>query len=181
MGGAHQLVVVAVGAVDDNAERHAAAVSQHGALDPALGSVCWIWPGFPPHRGAPCPLPHPAPAMSSRCRSCRRRPEVPCARTLRTPQPRLIPGSGDAPMRKSRFRSPAALSTGIRSAIRRRSRPSPPGPARAGYGSRAYAAVVAEEASPSSSTTRQEAASRHRGQAASWSSELLSSPSFRCR
>lgn len=40
--GAHQLVVVAVDAIDDNVERHAATVSQYGALDPAFGPICWI-------------------------------------------------------------------------------------------------------------------------------------------
>src|SRR3954451_14374173 len=48
----HELVVVAVRAVDDHAERNAAAVGQHGALDPALAAVGWVAAGFSPPNGA---------------------------------------------------------------------------------------------------------------------------------
>src|SRR3954447_4996017 len=50
----HELVVVAFLAVDDRAERNAAAVGQHGALDPALAAVDWVAAGFfPTQRGLP--------------------------------------------------------------------------------------------------------------------------------
>ena len=51
-GLAHQLVVVAVGAVDGHRERHPAAVGQLRALHPAFSSVCRIRAGlFPTKRG----------------------------------------------------------------------------------------------------------------------------------
>src|SRR5436305_14392630 len=44
----HELVVVPVGPVDDHAERDAAGVGQHGALDAALAAVGWVAAGFSP-------------------------------------------------------------------------------------------------------------------------------------
>src|SRR3712207_4868258 len=92
-GGAHQLVVVAVGPVDHRPEGQAAAVGQPRGLDPALAPVRRVGAGFPPRRAAPCPSPRPAPATSSRCRAGHRRPASPRARTPRTPRPGPIPGT----------------------------------------------------------------------------------------
>src|SRR5215210_4706276 len=125
-GGAHQLVVVAVGPVDRRPEGDAAAVGQHRALDPALAPVRRIGPGFSPRRAGPCPSPRPAPATSNRCRAGRRRPAAPRARTPRTPRPGSSPGTAGAPRTTSRCPSLSGRSTGTPSAARRRSRPSPP-------------------------------------------------------
>src|SRR4051794_2067897 len=70
----HERVIVSVGTVDDHAERNAAGVGQHGALDPALAAVGWIAAGFFPRPTEPSPSPHRVPAKSSRCRRTRRRP-----------------------------------------------------------------------------------------------------------
>ncbi len=51
-GLAHQLMVVAIGAVDHGPEGDAAAVGQQRAFDPALASVGRIAAGFPPPSGA---------------------------------------------------------------------------------------------------------------------------------
>src|SRR5918998_770255 len=110
-GGAHQLVVVAVGAVDRRPEGDAAAVGQHRPLDPALAAVRRIAPGFSPRPGALCPSPRPAPTTSSRCRAGRRRPAAPRARTPRRPRPGSIPGSADVPRTTSRASSPGVHST----------------------------------------------------------------------
>src|SRR3712207_8351974 len=146
-GGAHQLVVVAVGPVDGRPEGDAAAVGQHRALHPALAPVRRVGAGFSPRRAGPCPSPRPAPATSSRSRPGRRRPAAPCARTPRTPRRGSIPGTAGAPRRTSRCPSPGARSTGSPSAARRRSRPSPPGPAPAGCGSPAGASRSEEHTS----------------------------------
>src|SRR3954454_5369478 len=104
---AHQLVVGAVGPVDDHPEGDAASVGQQRALDPALAPVGRIAAGFFPHPAAPCPSPRPAPAMSSQCLAARHKPAVPRARMLRTRPPRPIPESADAPRRTSRSQSRA--------------------------------------------------------------------------
>src|SRR5215213_4404440 len=160
-GGAHQLVVVAVGPVDRRPDGHAAAVGQHRALDPALAAVRRVGAGFSPRRAGPCPSPRPAPATPNRCRAGRRRPAAPRARTPRTPRPRSTPGSAGGPKTTSRCPSHSGRSTGTPSAARRRSRPSPPGPAPAGYGSPAGASAAVAAAAPSSPTARPAAASRH--------------------
>jgi hypothetical protein len=175
-GGAHQLVVVAVGAIDHRPEGHAAAVGQHRTLDPALAPVRRVGAGFSPRRAAPCPPPRPAPATSNRCRAGRRTPASPCARTPRTPRPGSIPGSADGPRTRSRASSPAAHSTDNPCAARRRSRPSRSGPAPAGCGSPAGASGAAAAAVPSRPTARPAAAS-HRPERAASSSFDQSSPS----
>ena len=45
--GVHQFVAAGVGAIDDNAERHTATISQHGARDPALSPTGLNGPSFP--------------------------------------------------------------------------------------------------------------------------------------
>src|SRR5215212_3432373 len=147
-GGAHQLMVVAVGPVDHRPEGDAAAVGQHRALDPALAPVRRVGAGFPPRRAGPCPSPRPAPATPNRCRAGRRRPAAPRARTPRTPRPRPTPGSAGGPRRTSRCPSPGARSTGTPSAARRRSRPPRSGPAPAGCGSPAGAPAAVAAAAP---------------------------------
>src|SRR5919112_6164840 len=176
-GGAHQLVVVAVGPVDRRPERHAAAVGQHRALHPALAPVRRVGAGFPPRPAAPCPSPRPAPATSNRCREGRRRPAAPRARTPRTPRPRSTPGSAGGPKTTSRCPSLSGRSTGTPSAARRRSRPSPPGPAHAGCGSPAGASAAVAAAAPSSPTARPAAASRHPKRAVSSASARSFPPS----
>ena len=69
----HQLVVVAVGAVDHLSERHAVAIGQHRVLDATFASIGGIAPGFSPPSGA-LPIVLPAPATSTRCLAGRRRP-----------------------------------------------------------------------------------------------------------
>src|SRR3954447_8237491 len=86
-GLAHQLVVVAIGAVDHHPEGHAAPISQQRALDPALAPIGRIGAGFFPHRAAPCPSPRPAPAMSTQCLAARHRPTAPRARRRQKPLP----------------------------------------------------------------------------------------------
>src|ERR671912_990240 len=110
-GGAHQLVVVAVGPVDGRPEGDAAAVGQHRALHPALAAIRRIGPGFSPRRAGPCPSPRPAPATSNRCREGRRRPAAPRARPPRTPRPRSTPGSGGGPRTTNRCPSRSGRST----------------------------------------------------------------------
>lgn len=51
-GLAHQHVVVAVGGVDHRRQRHAAAIRQHRAFDPAFAAIRWIAAGFFPPKGA---------------------------------------------------------------------------------------------------------------------------------
>src|SRR5215212_3427971 len=170
-GGAHQLVVVAVGAVDRRPEGDAAAVGQHRALDPTLAPVRRVAAGFSPRRAAPCPSPRPAPARSNRCREGRRRPAAPRARTPRTPRRGSIPGTAGAPRRTSRASSLAGHSTGTPYAARRRWRPSPPGLAPAGCGSPAGASAAMARAAPSSPRAHPAAASRRPERVALSSSE----------
>src|SRR5918998_3583093 len=175
-GGAHRLVVVAVGPVDRGPEGDAAAVGQHRALPPALAAVRRVGAGFSPRRAGPCPSPRPAPATSNRSRPGRRRPAAPCARTPRTPRPRSTPGSAGGPRTTSRCPSLSRRSTGTPSAARRGSRPSRSGPAPAGCGSPAGASGAAAAADPSPPTARPAAAS-HRPERAASSSFDQSSPS----
>src|SRR3954462_13307857 len=120
---AHQLVVVAVGPVDDHSEGDAASVGQQRALAPALAPVGRIAAGFFPHPAAPCPSPRPAPAMSTQCLAARHRPAAPCARRRQTRPPLPTPGNAGAPRMTSRYGSRAEHSTDIRCAAQRRSRP----------------------------------------------------------
>src|SRR5918997_234071 len=166
-GGAHQLVVVAVGPADRRPEGHAAAVGQHRALHPALAPVRRVGAGFSPRPGALCPSPRPAPATSNRCREGSRRPAAPRARTPRTPRRGSSPGSAGGPRTTSRCPSLSGRSTGTPSAARRRWRPSRSGPAPAGCGSPAGASAAVAAAAPSSPTARPAAASRHPGCAVS--------------
>ncbi len=177
-GGTHQLVVVAVGAVDRSPERHAAAVGQQRALDPALAPIRRVVAGFSPRPAAPCPSPRPAPATSNRCRAGRRRPAALRARTPRTPRQPATPGSAGAPRKTSESWFLAARSTGSPSAARRRSRPSPPGPAHAGCGSPEDASAAAAAVAPSSPTARPAAASRRPEHAVSSASDQSFSPSI---
>src|SRR5215210_7173807 len=167
-GSAHQLVVIAVRPVDRRPERDAAAVGEQRTLDPALAPVGGVGAGFSPRRAGPCPSPRPAPATSSRSRTARRRPAALRARTPRTPRPPSIPGSAGAPRRTSRVSSPATRSIGSPCATRRRWRPSPPGPAPAGCGSRAGAWAAPAGAAPSWSRARPAGANRRPGRA-DWS------------
>src|SRR5215213_1766083 len=160
-GGAHQLVVVAVGPVDGRPERHAAAVGQHRALHPALAAVGRVAAGFSPRRAAPCPSRRPGPTKSGRCPAARRRPAGPRARTPRRPRPRPTPGSAGAPRRPGRSWSRAAHPTGTPSAARRRSHPSPRGPAPAGCGTPAHALAAAATAAPSRPKAHPAAANHH--------------------
>jgi hypothetical protein len=162
----HQLVIVAVGPVDGGPERDAAAVGQHQALHPALAAVGGVAAGFFPHPAAPCPSPRPRPAKPSQCPAARRRPAGPRARRPRTPRRRPTPGTVGAPTTRSRSSSRAVPSTGMPSAARRRSHPSPHGPAPAGCGSPAGVAVVAAATAPSWPRVRPATASRHPERAA---------------
>src|SRR3712207_2203324 len=177
-GGAHQLVVVAVGPVDRRPEGHAAAVGQHQALDPALAPVGGVAAGFSPRPAGPCPSPRPAPAKSSRSRPGRRRPAALRARTPRTSRPRATPGIAGAPRRTSRSSSRAARSTGSPCAARRRWRPSPPGPAPAGCGSPEDASAAAAAVAPSWPRARPAAASRRPEHAVPSASDQSFSPSI---
>src|SRR6195952_174500 len=177
-GLAHQLVVIAVRAIDDGTERHAAAISGARAFDPALSAICWIGAGFFPHPAALSPSPHPMPATSSRCRPGHHRPAGLHARTPRTRRPESIPENAGAPRRTSRYLSPSARSTGIPSAARRRSRPSPRGPAHADCGSPTGAWAEVAAAFPSRPTMRPASANHHRERAAS-SSSVHPSPCLR--
>src|SRR4029453_14557130 len=158
---AHQLVIVAVGAVDPRPEGNAPAVGGKQALAPPLARVGRVAAGFSPHRAAPCPSLRPAPATPSQCSAARHTPAVPRARTPRTPRPRAIPGSGGVPRRTSRSWFRAARSTDTRCAAQRRSRPLLPGPPPAGYDSLRGARAVAAARAPSSPTARPVAANRH--------------------
>ena len=71
--GPQQFGVVTVGAVDGNAQRDAAGVSDDRAFDAELAAIRWVFPGFFPHPAAPWFAPRPNFATASRCRvACRR-------------------------------------------------------------------------------------------------------------
>src|SRR3954454_4023815 len=177
-GLAHQLVVVAVGAIDHHPEGYAAAVGQQRALDPAFAPVGRIAAGFFPRRAALCPSPRPAPATSSQSPAARHRPTAPRARRWQTLPPRPIPESAGAPRTKSKYWSRAGHSTDSLSAARRRSHPSPPGPAPAGCGSPTGVSAVAAAAAPSAPTDRSAGASRHHERAAGFSLNQSSQLAF---
>src|SRR5919112_2770571 len=103
-GLAHELVVVAVGAIGREPERDPATVRQQAPLGPALAPVGRVRAGFFPHPEAPCPWLRPAPASPTRSRPARRRPAGRGARTHGTRRPRPTPGSAGGPRRTSRCR-----------------------------------------------------------------------------
>src|SRR5690349_7030960 len=160
-GPAHQLMVVAVGAVDHRAERHAARIGQQRAFDPALASVGGIGAGFFPHPAVPSPSPRPAPTNATQSPSGRHRPADPRARTPRTRQPPPTPGSAGAPRKTSRCRSPSAHSIGILCEARRRSHPSPHGPARADCDTPRDGLAALAAGAASSPTAHPAGANRH--------------------
>jgi len=118
-GRVHEEVVVDVGSGDGDADRHAAPLSEHRALDPALAAVGGVGAGFSPHPRGPCPWRRPGTATSSRCRPRRRRPAGPPARTPRTLRPASPPGTGDGPRTRCRSRWRSGRSTGTRCAAQK--------------------------------------------------------------
>src|SRR3954453_15669620 len=173
---AHQLVSVAVGAVNHSPKGAPPAVGEQRALDPALAAVGRVGTGFSPHPAVPCPSLRRAPATPSQCPAARHRLAGPRARTPRTPRPPAIPGSAGGPRRTNRSWFRPARSTDTPSAARRRSRPLLPGPAPTGYDSLTGAAAVAAAAAPSSPIARPAAANRHPEHAAVSSSTHSFSP-----
>ena len=101
---AHQLVVVAVGAGEGQAERDPAPIRQQGALRPQFAAIGRVPPGFFPHPAGPCPWPRPAPTSSTRSRPSRHRPGGPGARIRQRRPPASTPESADAPRKRSRCR-----------------------------------------------------------------------------
>ena len=156
------LEVVAIGAVDGEANWNSLRLRQYAPLRSAFAAVRGIWPGFFPRRAAPSTSLHPSTASSSRCLSMRRRPTIRVARTLERRRLRSIRRIVGAPKSCCTSRCRSTRSTECRFAARTRWRSSPSDSARVNYGSQEDAAFRAVTAARSCSTARQESSSYRR-------------------
>src|SRR5665647_1903889 len=142
-----QFHVVAIGAVDYQANGHTMPLGQKRSLGSALAPVSRVGAGFFPRQGGPWSSLHPSLAIPSRCRRWHRTGLVLPARACGTAQPRARPGSGHARCCLLP-RSGAVPSTGTLFVARRRPHPSPVGLASRAFPPSGEAAPLAGAASP---------------------------------
>jgi hypothetical protein len=157
-----QLLVVAVGPVDGQADREAVGLDQQAALGPEFAPVGGVFARLFPPRAEPWSWPRPAPTSASPVPATGHTPPALAPRVSRRRPPRPIPESGGAPSSWNRCRWPSGRPTGSRCGARRRWHPWPADRARAGCDSRGDAACGAAGAVRGVATASRGCASRHR-------------------
>ena len=120
----HELVVIAIRAINREADGNARAIGEEAALGSVLAAIRWVGSGPFPPRAEPWSWRRPVKASSTLCLWRRRKPRDLGARIRGRPRHRAIREICGRPTSTNRFLSHPRHSTDSQSAARRRSRPS---------------------------------------------------------
>jgi hypothetical protein len=159
-----KLHVMAIRAINHDAERNTIAINKQTSLGAIFAAIRRIWAGLFPPRAALLSSPHPLIATTSQCLPVRHTEEVLYARIPRRHPPPSIREIADRQTNNCKCSSSPRHSIGIPYVTQTESRSSHPCLARADCGNPKGATSWAAAVAPSSSKVSREAANHHHQQ-----------------